>query len=67
MMTTTTMTIAGWLAEARRQVRHEDRRCIAEHLDALPAVIAEHDLAQREAWLSEVREAGINVEGELPQ
>ena len=55
-MTTTAMSLAAWLAEARRQVRHEDRRCIGEHLDALPAVVAEHDLAQREAFSESERD-----------
>ena len=71
------MTIADWLAEARRTAgaiieqardgRIMDRQerliqiyswaCgLAMALDALPAVVAEHDLAQRREWLRKVEE-----------
>jgi len=72
-MTTTAMTVADWLAEARRllgvveSLRLPAWTAMYNHINALPAVIAEHDLAQREAWLEEVREAMIKVDAETPQ
>jgi len=72
-MTTTAMTVAEWLAEARRLLGVvESRRLPAwtamyNHINVLPTVVAEHDLAQREAWLEEVREAMIKVDAETPQ